>query len=258
MSESRLRAELSDYSRRIHARGWVGNHDGNLSVRLGGGRYLCTPGATSKAEVTPESLLIVDDSGARVSGRTKPFSEMSLHLCVYQQRPDVQAVVHAHPPHGTALAAVGKALDRPFLPEAVVSLGTEVPLVPLAAPGAAAVAALQPYVSLHDVVLIAGNGALAWGDSVEQAYLRLELCEHLARIALLAQPLGGVKPLPDAMLPALLEARKKAGLGPAARGVAIPDKLPGAPAAPQPPAAPSDPVTDLIREEIAKMLSRTA
>lgn len=252
MSEARLRAEMSDYSRRMHSRGWVANHDGNLSVALGGGQYLCTPTATSKAEVTADGLLIVDAAGTRLSGSGKPFSELSLHMCIYKNRPDVQAVVHAHPPHATALAASGRCLDRPFLPEAVVSLGPVVPLVPLAAPGAAAVAALDPLVPLYDVVLIAGNGVFAWGDTLEQAYLRLELCEHLARITLLAHPLGGPKALPESMLPALLEARRKAGLGP--EGRSTPASAPAAPA--QRPSASADHVAALIRQEIAAALKR--
>lgn len=255
MSEPRLRAELCDYSRRLHSRGWVANHDGNLSARLTDGRFLCTPTATSKAEVHAESLLIVDASGARVSGRAKPFSEIGLHMCIYKQRPDVQAVVHAHPPHATALAASGRCLDQPFLAEAVVSLGPTIPLVPVTAPGPAAVAALEPFVPLYDVVLIAGNGAFAWGDSVEQAYLRLELCEHLARITLLAEPLGGPKPLPASLLPALLESRRRAGLGPEARGLQSPAP-PGGASGPAPLAS-TDAVAALIRQELAAALKRT-
>ena len=255
MSEARLRPEMVDYSRRLHSRGWVANHDGNLSAALGGERYLCTPTATSKAEVTADNLLIIDGSGARVSGPGKPFSEIGLHMCIYKNRPDVQAVVHAHPPHATALAASGRCLDRPFLAEAVVSLGPVIPLAPLGAPGPAAVAALEPLTSLYDVVLVAGNGVFAWGDSIEQAYLRLELCEHLARITLLAHPLGGPKALPESMLPALLEARRRAGLGPEGRSAQT--AAAGAkPSATVNPAA-ADHVAALIRQELAAALKRT-
>src|SRR5438105_2908797 len=114
MTEQQLRADIADYSRRLHARGWVANHEGNISVRLSQGRYLCTPTATSKAAVAPEGLVIVDEGGAKLSGRGKPFSEISLHLAVYRRRPDVQAVVHAHPVSATAFAVVGRALDVPF------------------------------------------------------------------------------------------------------------------------------------------------
>jgi L-fuculose-phosphate aldolase len=107
MIDGKLRAPLVDYSRRVHARGWVANHDGNLSVRQGDGRFLCTPTAFSKAEVTADSLVTLDAGGAVVSGRFRPASEIALHLAVYKDRPDVQAVVHAHPPHATALGAAG-------------------------------------------------------------------------------------------------------------------------------------------------------
>jgi L-fuculose-phosphate aldolase len=216
VSDSRLRAELADYARRLHARGWVANHDGNVTARLGEGRYLATPTATSKADVTVENLLVVDESGARVAGSGKPFGEIGLHLTVYRNRPDVHAVVHAHPPTATGFAVAGVGLDRPLLPEAVVSLGVGIPTVPFAVPGAAACNALAPFCAAHDAVLIAGNGALAWGASLEQAYLRLELVEHLARIALVAHQLGGVRPVPESAIPSLLESRRKAGLGAAA------------------------------------------
>jgi L-fuculose-phosphate aldolase len=210
MSEQALKAALADYSQRLHARGWVANHDGNITARLGGGRYLATPTATSKAAVGPEDILLVDESGAKISGRGKPFSEIGLHLTVYRNRSDVSAVVHAHPPTATGFAVAGVGLEQPLLAEAVVSLGVGIPTVPFGPPGPAACNQLAPFVPAHDAVLLGGNGALAWGADVEQAYLRMELVEHLARIALTAHQLGGARPIPSAAIPALLEARRKA------------------------------------------------
>ena len=257
MIDNKLRSQIVDYSRRMHARGWVANHDGNLTVRLGDGRFLGTPTAFSKAEVTADSLVTVDAGGAAVAGRFRPFSEIVLHLAVYKDRPDVQAVVHAHPPHATAMASAGRSLDQPFIAEAVVSLGPTVPLVPVSAPGPAAAMVLQPFIKLYDAVLISGNGVLAWGSDLEQAYLRLELVEHLARIYLLALPAGGVKPLPQALMPALLESRRKAGLGPEARGVAVPPPaaIPATRPAPSG-SGDSDRLATLIREELAAALRR--
>lgn len=262
MTDGKLKAQVVDYSHRLHSRGWVANHDGNLSVRLSDGRFLCTPTAFSKAEVTADSLVTVDSGGAVVAGRYRVFSEMGLHLCVYRERADVQAVIHAHPPHATALAAAGRALDQPFLPEAVVSLGPSIPTVPVTAPGPAAVAALRPLAGSYDVVMMAGNGVFAWGCDIEQAYLRLELCEHLARIYLLALPAGGVQPLPAALLPPLLEARRKAGLGPEARGgkAAAPAAATPAPSSPPAAAAASldgNRLAALIREELSAALRRS-
>ncbi len=221
MTDAALRTELVEYARLLHARGWVANHDGNISLRLPGDRFLATPTATSKARVTAGSLLTVDGTGAKVgTAGGKPFSELGLHLAVFAARPDVRAVVHAHPPHATAFAVAGRGLDQAFLAEAVVSLGPGVPTVPYAAPGAGAVTALQPFLLEYDAVLLGNHGVLAWGQDLEQAYLRLELVEHLARIAFIAHGLGGVRALPASALPALAEARAKAGLGPRGRGVA--------------------------------------
>jgi L-fuculose-phosphate aldolase len=238
---SDLRALVADYARRLHARGWVANHDGNVSARLGPGsrdgaasfdaaRFVCTPTAISKAEVRAEGLVIVDDKGEKVGGRGKPFSELGLHLTVYRSRPDVNAVVHAHPPTATGFAVAGVPLAEPILAEAVVSLGPGVPTVPFAAPGPAACAALAPFTLDHDAVLLAGNGALAWGPDVETAYLRLELVEHLARIALVARQLGGARPLPADALPGLLAARAKAGLGRKPQPIGDSPQVPSTPA----------------------------
>jgi L-fuculose-phosphate aldolase len=204
--------EVAEYAQRLHARGWVANHDGNVTIRHRMDRFLATPTATSKAAVRADGVLIVDERGAKVSGRGKPFSELGLHLTVYRKRADVNAVIHAHPPTATGFAVAGVALAEPMIAEAVVSLGVGVPTVPTAAPGEAACAALAPFVTAHDAVLLGGHGVLAWGVDLEQAFLRLELVEHLARVALVAHQLGGVHPLPAAMIPALLHARVQAGL----------------------------------------------
>jgi L-fuculose-phosphate aldolase len=214
-----LRAELAAYAREIHDRGWVANHDGNLTVR-DGARWLATPTATSKRRVTERGVLELDTTG-KVVGAGKVFGEIGLHLAVYHRRPDVGAVIHAHPPHATAIAcARGGAADhpiaRPFIAEAFVSLGPIVPRTAPAAPGEPAVAALAPWCEDVDAVLLGGHGVIAWGADLEQALLRLELVEHLARIAIAAAPVGGVQPLPEAWVPTLLAARAKAGIGKAA------------------------------------------
>ena len=220
-----LRKQMLATSHALHRMGWVANHDGNVTARLGGGRYLATPTATSKADVTDRDLIEVDDTGKRVAGTARPFSELAIHLAIYAAREDVCAVVHAHPPHATALACSGSALlERPFLAEAVVSIGDSIPTLPFVPPGPEAARQVAEAAARVDAVLCAGNGAFAWGRDLEQAYLRLELVEHLARIATLAEATGGVKPLPGDAVRALLAKRAKAGLGAAA------DRATGAPA----------------------------
>ncbi len=225
-----LRAQLAAYARELHARGWVANHDGNLTVR-DGARWLATPTATSKRRITERGILELDSSG-KVVGAGKVFGEIGLHLAVYHRRPDVGAVIHAHPPNATAIACAARGgvsdhpIARPFIAEAFVSLGPLLPRTPPAAPGEPAVTSLAPWCEEVDAVLLGGHGVIAWGADLEQAFLRLELVEHLARIAVAAAPLGGVEPLPEAWEPALLAARAKAGLGKAAdRAVALAEDL---------------------------------
>lgn len=223
----KLRTQIAEVSRHLHDRGWVANHDGNVTAR-DEARYLATPTATSKRLIQERDLIELDTKGA-VIGQGKVFGEIGLHLVVYERRPDVGAVVHAHPPYATAICASrGNPIERPFIAEALVSLGPVIPKLPYAQPGEPAKQALAPWCEFVDAVLLGNHGVLAWGKDPEQALLRLELVEHLARIAIEAIPLGGVEPLPDSAIGPLLAARAKAGIGRAAdRAVETAPKLMG-------------------------------
>jgi L-fuculose-phosphate aldolase len=266
-----LRVQVADAARFLHAAGWVANHDGNVTAR-DGARFLATPTATSKRLIGDRDVIEVDAKGA-VHGRGKAFGELGLHLAVYERRPDVHCVVHAHPPHATAIASArGNPIERPFLAEAVVSLGARIPKIAYAQPGEPARAALAPWCELVDAVLLGNHGVLAWGGDVEQTLLRLELVEHLAKIAIAAQALGGVEPLPDDAIAPLLAARAKANLGRAGdRAVATAAQLLGRPDAPRPVVAcapaPHAPVptiapggdrelASIVREEIVRALQK--
>ncbi|MBT8492672.1 MAG: class II aldolase/adducin family protein [Deltaproteobacteria bacterium] len=268
----RDRGDAVRYARALHERGWVANHDGNITARVSPGCFLATPTGTSKADVDDANLLEVDDQGKRVSGSSRRFSEVNLHLAVYAARSDVGAVVHAHPPYATALACSGNNLiETPFIAEAIVSIGPSIPLVPFAVPGPAAAEALRPHLDRVDAVLLASHGVLSWGPSIELAYLRMELVEHLARIATLAQAHGGVQPLSKDAVDKLLAARAKAGLGAAAdRAVELYGSKRVIACAPAPHsnvqvadsprsstiASASPEVQTIIREEIVKILSK--
>jgi ribulose-5-phosphate 4-epimerase/fuculose-1-phosphate aldolase len=143
----------------------------------------------------------------------------------------------------------------------VVSLGPSIPTVPFAPPGPAAAEALARFAADHDAVLAANHGAFAWGADLDTAYLRLELVEHLARIATLAQATGGVTYLPDSAIPSLLQSRARDGLGAAAdRAADLPGKpvvaCAPAPHSPTPTIAPGRraDVAALVREEILRAL----
>jgi L-fuculose-phosphate aldolase len=211
----KLRADVVSTSRRMHENGWVANHDGNVSVRLKGERFLITCTAVSKRDIDDASLLVVDGQGKVLEGRRKPFSELELHLAVYKARPEAQVVLHAHPPVATAFGLVGQELSPIALPEMVVSLGERVPTLPRAMPrDPEGVKRVGAAAAEYDAFLLPGNGAITLGEDLTQALLRMELVEHYAKILLAARSLGTVQPLPAADVQKLLEARKKAGLGP--------------------------------------------
>lgn len=213
--------EVAAYARALHAAGWVANHDGNVSLRASDGRrFYATPTATSKRSVDAADVITVDVEGKVLAGRRKLFGEWHLHAACFRARPDVGAVLHAHPPHATALGLARRSLGVPALPEMVVSLGRNIPTLDYAAPKSAAqdqAIARALTDGDADALLLAGNGVVAVGDDLEQAFLRLELVEHYARMVVLAAPLGGVTALPDGDVAKLLEARTQAGLGRAGR-----------------------------------------
>ncbi len=257
------RAELARYARKLHAAGWCANHDGNASLRLGKNRFLCTPTAVSKADVDEAMLLVVDEAGQVVEGARKPFGELELHLAIYRARPDAQVVLHAHPPHATAFGVAGVSLEVAALPEVLVSLGAGVPTVPLALPKTAElVQGVEAAAKRSHAFLVAGNGAFSMGVDLEQAYLRLELVEHYAKVVHLARQLGGVRELSADAQKSLLDARAKAGLEPPGPARATSVAKPNPPAVkpgphafpPRPAGAPPPPELESIALQVARRL----
>lgn len=211
----KVRSEVVQVCRRLHQMGWVANHDGNVSVRLNGDRLLITPTAVSKLDVDEAMLLVVDLDGKVLEGRRRPFGELDLHCAVYRARKDAECVIHAHPPHATAWGLVGQELTPIAMPELVVSLGERIPTLARTMPRSdEAVKLVEAAASQHDAWLVSGNGALTLGADLTQALLRMELVEHYAKILTVARQLGPVPPLPASDVAKLIDARKKAGLGP--------------------------------------------
>lgn len=240
--------KVSEYSLLIHERGWVANHDGNVSARVQGGRFLITPTGVSKRLCTPDTLVVCEASGKPV-GPGKPPSEVGLHAGAYR-RSDVAAVIHAHPPHASAFALARRALEPVTMPEVVVSLGDRVPLVPLFLPkDPRAEDAVAEALSIADVALLSGNGVIVTGADLEQAYLRLELLEHYAKILTITAAIGGPAPLEGDLKAKLLDLRKAAGLGPK------PQAAPAAGSSKPEPAARSK-LTDSIRPIVAEEVRR--
>jgi L-fuculose-phosphate aldolase len=210
--ETELRQEIVAIGKLVYDKGWVAANDGNISVRLDEARVLCTPTRVSKGMMSPEDMIVVDLSGHKLAGERQCTSEIAMHLTIYSLRPDVVSVVHAHPPVATGFAVAGRALDQALLPEVVVSLGS-IPLAPYGLPGTPALSqAILPYVPGYDALLLANHGAVAYGPSLHEAFFKLETLEHFARIALIAEMLGGARILPRREVEKLFDSRGRYGV----------------------------------------------
>lgn len=225
-SLDQLRADIVEVGRRLWTRGFVASNDGNISVRIGPDRLLMTPSNVSKGFMSPDMMVVTDLEGRLVAGAPgrKPSSEILMHLVAYQQRPDVGAVVHAHPALATGFAVAGIPLDRAVLAEVVTTLGA-IPIAEYGTPSTRELAeSVAPYVKAHDGLLLANHGALALGRDLFAAYYKMETIEHFAKISLVARMLGREHLLSREEVLRLQDLRGQYGI--AAPAPICPDPLP--------------------------------
>jgi L-fuculose-phosphate aldolase len=248
-TEAQLRADICEIGRRLYAREYTASNDGNISVRLGPDRLLMTPTSVCKGFMTVDMMCITDLDGKKVAGERHPSSEMQMHLEVYRRRPDVQAVVHAHPPIATGFAVAGIPLDRAVLAEVVTTLGS-VPIAEYATPSTKELPeAVSKYVQAHDGMLLANHGALTMGKDLFSAYYKMETIEHFAKISLVARLLGGERILSREEVFRLQDLRGHYGI--AAPAPICADPVPGTPADCQVVQAPSAPGQRLVPDYAA-------
>jgi len=210
MDEAKARKLIVEIGKLLYDRSYVVSSDGNVSVRLDADRILATPTMMCKGRMSEDDLAITDIQGKPLSDK-RASSELAMHLLIYHMRPDVNAVCHAPPPHGTAFAVAGLAIDKPILSEVILTLGC-VPLTGYGTPSTNELTeAMKPFVEHHNALLMANHGAVAYGADLWQAFDRLETLEHTAKIAILAKALGGANDLPKDAIEKLIEIREKAG-----------------------------------------------
>lgn len=212
-TEYALREEIIRIGKLMHQKNFVAAADGNLSVRLESDRLLVTPSGFSKGFLNVEQLLIVNLDGDKVGANQgpardlEPSSEIRLHLECYQQRSDVKAVIHAHPPYAIACTLAGLSLAKCTLPEVVYDLGT-IPTAPYATPaspeGPQMIRALIPQ---YDAIMLDRHGSVTVGRDLWQAYMRLERVEHSAQVTLAANTIQAVQPLPGEAIQKLASMR---------------------------------------------------
>ena len=208
MNLDQLRQQMVALGKRLYDRQLLAATDGNFSVRLDESRLLATPSGLCKGDLNPADLVIIDLNGNHLSGERRVSSEILMHLEAYRQRPDVCAVIHAHPPQCIALMLAGHGLDRPILAENVIFLGV-VPIAPYARPSTPAVpASVRDLVRLTDCMLLDHHGSLTLGSSLTEALHKLEMMEHAARSYLAALQTGQVREIPAEEVKALTALRE--------------------------------------------------
>lgn len=219
-SDFEIKREICEIGRRIYNKGFVAANDGNITVKVSDNEFWATPTGVSKGFMTPDMLIKVDAEGRVLEGTWKPSSELKMHLRVYKERPDVGAVVHAHPPTATGFAIAGVPLDKYTMPEAIIFLGS-VPIAEYGTPSTDEIPdALSKYLQSYDAFLLENHGALTVGKDLMTAYFKMETLEFYAKISLTARLMGGERELSCEQIGKLMDIRRKFN---------VPGKHPGCP-----------------------------
>ncbi|MGB5824389.1 MAG: class II aldolase/adducin family protein [Proteocatella sp.] len=213
LTDYEAKKAIIEVGKRMYDKGFVASNDGNISCKVGPNTIWTTPTGVSKGFMTPDMLVKMNFDGKVLMGKSKPSSEVKMHLRVYKENPDVMAVTHAHPPVATSFAIAGISLDRAILPEAVVNLGS-VPIAHYATPGSQDVPdSIAPYCNTHNAVLLANHGALSWGKDILEAYHRLESLEYYATVLMYTgRIIGKANELSCGQVSELIDIRGKLGI----------------------------------------------
>ena len=210
--EFKLREHMCEIGRRIWLKGFCAGNEGNHSFRMGNNKFMCTPTGISKGFLKPDDMCIVDGDGKQLSGKKKRTSEFLMHAQIYKARPDVNAVIHSHPPHATAFAVAGVELPTCIHPEAEVFLGP-VRTAKYVTPGDNRLGeSLLPFIKDSNTIVLENHGVVCFHPELEQCYYQLEIVDAYSRILLLAKQLGSVKALDAQEMGELINLKAKFGL----------------------------------------------
>jgi L-fuculose-phosphate aldolase len=214
MQEAEARRQIVEAGKRLRDRFFVASNDGNISARLSDNAILITPTSVNKGDIAEDQIITINMAGQVVAGSLKPSSETKMHIAVYNARPDVRAIVHAHPPTATGFAACRIRLDQEIiLPEVVFGLG-KIGFAEYGTPSTSEIPdAVAKVIPDCEALLLANHGALTVGTEVMQAYYRMEVLEMYAKVLLVTHLLGGPKPLNDFQVSELYKVREQQGWG---------------------------------------------
>jgi L-fuculose-phosphate aldolase len=210
--EARLRNAICEIGKLCYAKGFIVGADGNISARMGDGTILITPAGAMKGFLSPPQLAHVDMDGRTLDGGPRASSETAIHLVSYRERPEVRAVLHCHPPHAVALTIAGVDLQVPIIPEIIVTIGG-IPTAPYGTPGTQELPeSIRAIVKCSDTVMMQNHGSVTLGANLLDAFKKLDMLEHTAKILWLARSIGDVAPLSDEAVKKLLATRLALGV----------------------------------------------
>lgn len=212
VSEQVLKEQMCDIGKRMYMKDMGAANDGNISIKISENSFLCTPTGVSKGFMTPDMICKINNQGELIEDNllnTKPSSEIKMHLRVYEERPDVTAVVHAHPLYATAFAICGIPLNKQIMPESTIFLG-EVPIAEYGTPSTDELPnSIVPYLQNHDAILLANHGALTCGIDLMSAYFKMESMEFYAKLLFLTSVIGEPKELTEEQVTTLVQLREE-------------------------------------------------
>ena len=210
--EARLRNAICEIGKLCYSKTFIVGADGNISARMSDGTVLITPAGAMKGFLAPPQLAHVDMQGRVIDDGPRCSTETGIHLVSYQERPEVKAVLHCHPPHAVALTIAGIDMQTPVIPEIVVTIGG-IPTAPYGTPGTPELPeSIREIVRCSDTVIMQNHGSVTLGANLLEAFKKLDMLEHTARILWLAHSLGHVKELPPDAVQKLLASRSQLGL----------------------------------------------
>jgi L-fuculose-phosphate aldolase len=210
--QTRLRRAICEIGKLCYQRFYIVGADGNISARLSDGTLLITPAGAMKGFLEPQHIAHIDMRGQVVDGGPGASTERGIHLAAYEERPEMKAVVHAHPPHAVALTIAGVDMQAPFIPEIIVTIGG-IPTAHFGTPGTPELAAsIRPILRCSDTLVMTHHGSVTLGQNLMDAYKKLDMVEHTAKILYLAHTVGGAKPLPAEYVKKLLATRELLGI----------------------------------------------
>ncbi len=201
----KLKEEICEIGKKMYENGFISSTDGNISIKVNKNLFLCTPSNKCKGKIKPKEIILVDGAGKKIDGIGDVSSEFFTHLSAYEERPDINAVIHAHPTFSVVISVVDISLAEPILPELVMTLG-KVFTTEYATPGSKEGAeVIKPWIKNHNAVILKSHGVLTLGKDLEQAYYYLERVEHSAKILYFAHLIKKPKPLSPSQIEKLLK-----------------------------------------------------